>query len=215
MFARLTVLGLSLCAALPTLAAVELQTPEELVLVAINDQDVKSGFLGGAKKYQLDAGQHQLQLRYQQYFDLNNNEHDIVRSGVIRLTTPELKDGAKYQLTLLDAPQTHDAAKTFAAAPRIGLLNAEQQLVAEQQGRVQQVGLLNQLFGQIQDLSTGVTGVTQLKTSDAKAGVADTTAQATTHATTHDIDQQLIQLWQQATPQQRQKFTAWLAAQEK
>jgi hypothetical protein len=59
-----------------------------------------------------------------------------------------------------------------------------------------------------------ITATNQSNQQLASGAVTTTTVQPVTqNATTSGKAQQLIQLWQSATPQERQKFTAWLAEQ--
>ena len=103
-------------------AAVTISAPEEIVLLAVNDQEVNTGlFRSKNNEYKVDAGQVALSVRYQQYFEHLNGEHDILKSGVVTVTAPDLKDGQAYQLALVNAPRSFDEAKAFVTQPTVAI----------------------------------------------------------------------------------------------
>lgn len=191
----------------PAYAAVTVQVPENIVVLGINGQEVKSGFLNRDKNYQLAEGAHQLQLRYQQYFELSNTEHDIVRSGVIQLQTPVLKDGETYRLVTVDSPEEHEQAKDYAKNPVIAIYDQKNQLVVQHQGAIASTGLFGQLFSP----SATVNAVSIAPSTPAVSTTPVAPKKAVESVVNTSRDQQLIELWKQATPAERQKFTAWLA----
>ena len=75
-------------------SAVTISVPEEIKILAINDQQVNAGLFRSANNdYKVDAGELSINVRYNQYFEHLSGEHDIVKSGVVTLKTPTLKEG--------------------------------------------------------------------------------------------------------------------------
>lgn len=206
-------------------ADVLITTPEEIIVVSINDQEIRGGLFGGHKNtYRLEAGGHQIAVKYQQIFEENYINHDVVRSGIVKLDTGILKDGETYQLVLVNAPQDHDAAKKFAQQPSIGLKNAAGTVVAQQTGAsTRSQPWLSSLLGdgktevdvrgtkidaskQVIPAAQPIAQVQAAQTNSADTPVASVVA-------SNAKDQQLIELWKTASAQERQKFMAWLAEQ--
>ncbi|MBK0062218.1 MULTISPECIES: DUF2057 family protein [unclassified Acinetobacter] len=222
---KFTLAALSLCLSSSVFAAATITAPEEIVILAVNDQEVNSGLLRQKENaYKVDAGEISISVRYQEFFQHLDGEHDIVKSGIVTLKTPPLKDGASYKLDLLNAPANFEDAKKYAEQPTIGLYNASHQLLVRQTGaNTEAKPWFNRgLFGKAYDL-------TQNKSAPANQPAPVYTAQAATVKETVDIpstivttqtvsagkthDQQLVELWQKSSKVERQKFMAWLAGQ--
>ena len=87
-------------------SAVTITAPEEIVILAVNGQEVNSGLIPSKKNnYQVDAGNLTVNVRYREYFDHLNGEHDIVKSGVVTIQATDLKDNQAYNLALINAPK--------------------------------------------------------------------------------------------------------------
>ena len=223
MLKQLVVGMLGVACSIPVFAEVLVQAPEQLVVVAINDQEVRGGLFGGrANTYKIDAGQHQIAVKYQELFEENYINHDIVRSGIVTLSTGQLTDGQTYQLVLINPPKNHDEAKAFADQPVVGLKDAQGNLVAQQTGAnaKQKPWFGSSLFGSDrtvdlrQDKPVAAAPVAVIAAEPAAASVkAVPSGPVSTLAAAQSRDQQLIELWKAATPQERQKFSAWLAEQ--
>lgn len=203
-------------------SAVTISTPEEIVILAVNDQEVNAGLLRTKKNdFKIDAGNTSISMRYQQYFEHLSGEHDILKSGVVTIQAPNLQDGQSYKLALVNAPTNFDDAKKYAEQPTIALYDKNNQLVVQQKGANNEAKpwLTGGLFGRTFDL-------TQKKNTNQPAPVyasSTTVAQSSNVASTitvapvsnsvNSADQQLIQLWQKASKAERQKFMSWVATQ--
>ena len=205
-------------------ADVMLIAPEEIDVVAINDQEISGGlFSARENSYKLDAGVHNISVRYKQLFDHRTGEHDVLKSDIVTLNQVQLQDGQNYKLTLVGAPSNFEEGKTFAEQPTVGVENAQGQLIAKQIGANSKAKpwLSKGLFGSVMDLRSKDDEPKNVSTQSSmiSAQTAKTvppavqTQPVTQNATASGKAQQLIQLWQSATPQERQKFTAWLAEQ--
>src|SRR5690606_2631400 len=186
----------------PVFSAVTVTVPEEIKVVAVNDQEVNSGLLRSNQTYSLDAGVNAISVRYNEFFQHSDNSHDILKSGVVTVTTPSLKDGETYRLALIQAPKDFDAAQKYKDQPIIGLYDAKNQLVIQQTGAkdAAKPWFGNRVLTKKVDLTT-----------QAATPVNQPAAVYTQSADQND--QQLIQLWQKASKAERQKFMTWLAEQ--
>lgn len=202
-------------------AAATLSAPEEIVVLAVNDQEVNSGLIRKKNEYKVDAGQVALSVRYQQYFEHLNGEHDILKSGVVTVTAPDLKDGQTYKIALVNPPQRFEDAKKYAEQPTIAIYDNKNRLVVQQTGVNTEAKpwLGSGLFGKVIDLTSSKKApvnqpaavyATTTSQSPATTSVAKTTQTVTD---VNSADRQLIQIWQNASKAERQKFMTWLAEQ--
>ena len=186
----------------PVFSAVTVTVPEEIKVVAVNDQEVNSGLLRSNQTYSLDAGINAISVRYNEFFQHSDNSHDILKSGVVTVKTPSLKDGETYRLALIQAPKDFDAAQKYKNQPIIGLYDAKNQLLVQQTGAkdAAKPWFGNRVLTKKLDMTTQVA-------TPVHQPVAVYTQSADQN------DQQLIQLWQKASKAERQKFMTWLAEQ--
>lgn len=186
----------------PVFSAVTVTVPEEIKIVAVNDQEVNSGLLRSNQTYSLDAGVNAISVRYNEFFQHSDNSHDILKSGVVTVKTPSLKDGETYRLALIQAPKDFDAAQKYKDQPIIGLYDAKNQLLVQQTGAkdAAKPWFGNRVLTKKVDMTT-------------QAATAVNQPSAVYTQSADQNDQQLIQLWQKASKAERQKFMTWLAEQ--
>ena len=216
---KLGVAAIALMASSSAFSAVTISVPEEIKLLAVNDQEIRSGLFSSAQQVKVNAGENVINLRYQQYFEHHNGAHDILKSGVITLKTPILQDGENYRLALVNPPKDFDAAKEFKDQPSIGLYNQKNQLLVQQTGaKASSTGwLIGSLRNKTVDTTQNSATVNQPAAVYTAAAVlpSEKTTSVTLHTQkqTQGKEPQLIQLWQQASKAERQKFMSWLAEQ--
>ena len=216
---KLGVAAIALMACSSAFSAVTISVPEEIKLLTVNDQEIRSGLFSSAQQVKVNAGENVINLRYQQYFEHHNGAHDILKSGVITLKTPILQDGENYRLALVNPPKDFDAAKEFKDQPSVGLYNQKNQLLVQQTGaKVSSTGwLIGSLRNKTVDTTQHSATVNQPAAVYTAAAVlpSEKTTSVTLHTQkqTQGKEQQLIQLWQQASKAERQKFMSWLAEQ--
>lgn len=213
---RLTFAAAALMVSGSVFSAVTVTAPEEIKILAVNDQEVNTGlFRSENNAYKLDAGSSSISLRYIQYFEHMSGEHDIVKSGVVTLKTPNLQDNQTYQLALVNAPKTFEDAKKYAEQPTVALYDQKQQVLVQQTGAntEQKPWLSRSMFGGAVDLTQKnvKAPVNQPPAVYAVPQVTAQTAQLSTQASA--VDKQLIELWKKADKTERQKFMSWVAEQ--
>lgn len=204
-------------------SAVTITAPEEIVILAVNGQEVNNGLIPSKKNnYQVDPGNLTVNVRYREYFEHLNGEHDIVKSGVVTIQTTDLKDNQTYNLALVNAPKDFSQAKKFAEQPTVALYDQSKKLVVQQTGANNEAqpwfsgnSLLARTLDLTQKNKNNVVNqpapvYAASTTSVAPVAVTATTAVSGNIKTT---DQQLVDLWQKASKAERQKFMAWLAGQ--
>ena len=208
-------------------AASTITAPDEIVIVGINDQVIKSSLLKKSKEYKVNPGALSLSVRYQAYFEDNLNRHDIVKSDVLRLDVPQIQDNQRYVLKLINAPKDHDDAKKYAEQPMIALFDQNNQQVVQELKMSNQPrnSILGGLFSDSVDLTQAAptnnssvairqTAKTQSSTGAQPVNTQIAVKQASTQlANVKSVDQHMIQLWQNASKAERQKFMTWLAEQ--
>ena len=208
-------------------AASTITAPDDIVIVGINDQAIKSSLLKKSKEYKVNPGALSLSVRYQAYFEDNLNRHDIVKSDVLRLDVPQIQDNQRYVLKLINAPKDHDDAKKYAEQPMIALFDQNNQQVVQELKMSNQPrnSILGGLFSDSVDLTQAAptnnssvairqTAKTQSSTGAQPVNTQIAVKQASTQlANVKSVDQHMIQLWQNASKAERQKFMTWLAEQ--
>ncbi|MCL6248445.1 DUF2057 domain-containing protein [Acinetobacter sp. ANC 4945] len=220
---RLTVAAAALMLSSAGFAAVTLTVPEEIKIVAVNDQEVTGGLFRSTEKYKLDAGENLLTVRYSEFFQHADNSHDILKSGVAAIRTPALIDGQEYRLGLVNAPKDFDAAQKYKDQPIFGLYDKSNQLLVQQAGakKEQKTIFSNGVLGNAVDFTKKeVVPENQPAPIYAQSVAVKPTNVVSPVAAPKNVtinengaDQQLIQLWQKASKAERQKFMSWLAEQ--
>lgn len=215
---KLTFAAAALMVSSAAFSAVTISAPEEIKILAVNDQEVNTGlFRAKNNQYKVDAGISNISMRYTQYFEHLNGEHDIVKSSVVTVRTPILQDGEEYRLDLINVPANFEAAKKYAEQPVVALFDKNNQMLVQQVGaNTEQKPWLGQgIFSKTTDLTQKKTALQNqpapIYTQAAVQSkmVAATSSESLTSGVT--VDQQLIQLWQKANKAERQKFMSWLA----
>lgn len=214
------VMFVSLVGTTSVFSAVTISVPEEIKIEVVNGQEVGSSLFRKNQNIKLDAGINKISVRYTDYFQHHDNSHDILKSGLVTITTPELKDGENYSLKLMNAPKDFEEAQEYKNRPVIGLYNATSQLLVQQEGALQVEKSLfgNNFLGKTLNLTsdksqTPVNQPAPTYTSTALESNIPKSQKQNVVLATEKTGQDLIQLWQQTSKQERQKFMSWLAEQ--
>lgn len=204
-------------------SAVTITAPEEILILAVNGQEVNNGLIPSKKNnYQVDPGNLTVNVRYREYFEHLNGEHDIVKSGVVTIQTTDLKDNQTYNLALVNAPKDFSQAKKFAEQPTVALYDQSKKLVVQQTGANNEAqpwfsgnSLLARTLDLTQKNKNNVVNQPAPVYAASTTNVEPVAVTATTVVSGNikTTDQQLVELWQKASKAERQKFMAWLAGQ--
>ena len=242
MYLKITGLILGLGLSQWAMAAINLVVPEEIVVLSINQKEIKPSFLRTGKNYKIEASDLTILARYQQYFDHRNSQHDILKSDVLVIQAKDLADQQQYALKLLDAPKDFEDARKYVEQPKIALIDARQNVRSTQsETQLKAPSLFNQLLGRdsaneatvitapsttvstpliVVDDSKHNNATTQTPVQNTQSSTTTTVPAITTKGSsafsnhsTLSADQQLIQIWQKASKAERQKFLTWLAEQ--
>lgn len=192
-------------------AASTLTIGEDIKVTAINGQAISQGvFQPHKRQFELDAGRHVITARYDRLFEINRKDHDYLKSSDITLTI-ELQDNQSYQLVLDNTPQTYEAAKDYAKAPTLHLMQGKV-LVAKQTGGQYQssvLGSLGNLFSK-ESVANNQQAIASLNTQTTNT---QTTTQAPTapapKSNTSTLDK-FMELWLTASEEEREKIRQWI-----
>lgn len=185
-------------------AAVTLLAPEEIPVLALDQQEVAGSLFWSSKTtYKLDSGSHEIAVRYEQLFDQNNGDHDVLKSSIVSLKA-ELQDNKTYRLTLVNPPKDYDDAKQYVKQPIIAIVDEQGNTVAQQQAldNAPKPLLGSSLFKRVLDFRSN-NGQKDLTRTGTDASTASTT---TVNAVKGSTVEQLKKLWQSASEQERQQF---------
>lgn len=192
---------LALTLSMPTLAQVQLLVDENIKVTAINGKEVKHGALQPLRReFSLDAGRHVISARYDRLFDLTRGEHDYVKSGNVTVTA-DLADNQTYHLTMPNQPNTHKEAKEYAKSPTLAITQNNNIIITQEKSDGSQAGLLSSLGG--------LFGRDNVAVIDNQQAIAAITPSAPTPTTKDNLDG-FMQLWLNASPEEREKIRQWI-----
>lgn len=172
-------------------AAAEVTFPENVIVLGIDGQETGSTGLFTRKKssFQLPAGEHTIMARYDRLFQINGDDFDVVRSKGVTIKVV-LADQQTYVLGWQPEPTSREEALEFVKRPTLKISTTSGQVVASQQGAVQQN---TSLFGGVM--------------------------QGINHLTSNNIEPQIQPLdalksqWAKASPEDKKQFQIWIQQQ--
>jgi len=172
-------------------AAAEVTFPENVIVLGIDGQETGSTGLFTRKKssFQLPAGEHTIMARYDRLFQINGDDFDVVRSKGVTIKVV-LADQQTYVLGWQPEPTSREEALEFVKRPTLKISTTSGQVVASQQGAVQQS---TSLFGGVM--------------------------QGINHLTSNNIEPQIQPLdalksqWAKASPEDKKQFQIWIQQQ--
>lgn len=205
-------------------AASIITSPEEIVVLSINDQTIKPGFLKTQKKYTVNPGATSLSVRYQEHFEDGIGHHDIVKSDIVKIQLPALSDQQQYALKLVHPPQNYDDARKFAEQPVIEVVDHKGQKITQKLSisTEPKVSLIDGLLGRSVDVrnaqgSANKNDMTStpehFKMDSSVSTSSNSSVPEAAVSTSSSEDQQLIDVWKKASKAERQKFMSWLGEQ--
>lgn len=200
-------------------AEVTLLVDDNIKVTAINGQEIKqSPFQQLTKSFTLQPGQHAITAKYDRLYNLPRDEHDYLRSGNVSVVA-NLSDNQSYRLTMPNQPEDYAAAKKYAEQPTLAVqqnntIIASQQSVAGNDGGIF-AGLgkaIGGVFGggdaEIQNQRV-IAAIGQPTGQQVTTGVTATNTYTVAPTATNTLDS-FMQLWLQATPNEREKMRQWI-----
>jgi uncharacterized protein YccT (UPF0319 family) len=153
-FARYLMSTLLLSLSALSHADVVLRLGDGVVVTAIDGKELSLGLFSPRQtRYVLPAGEHVIAARFERLYDISADDHDVVKSGSVQISTPALIDEQAYQLDLVGGPTTHHQAIQYAKSPTLRLNNAQGQVLVEVSGQQNQGASLltgiNRALGQL------------------------------------------------------------------
>ncbi|OOR87748.1 hypothetical protein B0181_09845 [Moraxella caviae] len=196
------------------LADVTLLVDDNIKVTAINGQEIRHGALQPLQqKFTLTAGNHAITARYDRLFDLTRGDHDYLKSGNVTVTAT-LADNQTYQLVMPNQPNTYSAAKEYAKAPTLaiaqnGQILASESTVANNSGFLGSIGQsIGAMFGRDNAVHANQKAIAAL--NQAPAATTTTQTAAPVPAAQKDSLDGFMQLWLNASPEEREKIRQWV-----
>ncbi len=204
-------------------AEVTLLVDDYIKVTAINGQEVsQSPFQPLIQSFTLQPGQHAITAKYDRLYNLPRDEHDYLRSGNISVVAT-MSDNQTYRLTMPNQPDDYSAAKEYAEQPTLAV-QQNNTVIASQQSMAGNNGGIFSGLGKAIGGVFGGSGDAEMQNQRAIAAIGQpnstvqtnvsapiaytTTPVNTVNSSTNTLDQ-FMQLWLQATPDEREKMRQW------
>ena len=204
-------------------AEVTLLVDDYIKVTAINGQEVsQSPFQPLIQSFTLQPGQHAITAKYDRLYNLPRDEHDYLRSGNISVVAT-MSDNQTYRLTMPNQPDDYSAAKEYAEQPTLAVQQNNTVIASQQSMAGNNGGIFTGLGKAIGGVLSG-NGDAEMQNQRAIAAIGQpnstvqtnvsapiaytTTPVNTVNSSTNTLDQ-FMQLWLQATPDEREKMRQW------
>lgn len=218
----LTTALLGLSALTSAQAAVTLLVDDNIKVTAINGQELQQSiFQENTKKFTLQPGKHVITAKYDRLFNLRRDEHDYLRSANISVAA-DMADNQTYRLIMPNQPNDYESAKAFAKRPTLAVSQNGTVIASQQSSGNANSGIfsgLNKALGGVFGGSSEAQLQNQeviaaldskpVPASTTRAAVVQPTNQAV-QATKADTLDSFMQLWLNATPNEREKIRQWI-----
>lgn len=218
----LTTALLGLSAFTSAQSAVTLLVDDNIKVTAINGQELQQSiFQENTKKFTLQPGKHVITAKYDRLFNLRRDEHDYLRSANISVAA-DMADNQTYRLIMPNQPNDYETAKAFAKRPTLAVSQNGTVIASQQSSGNANSGIfsgLNKALGGV----FGGSSEAQLQNQEVIAAldskpVPASTTQASVvqppnqaaQATKADTLDSFMQLWLNATPNEREKIRQWI-----
>ena len=209
----LTLAGIGLFSLTFAHAEVTLSVDDNIKVTAINGQQMNSSpFQSLKKSFNLQPGKHVITAKYDRLYDLRNDEHDYLRSGNVTVTA-EMQDNQTYRLAMPGQPEKYEEAKQYAKAPTSAVMKGSQ-VVSKSTGVIEEGGLfssITSLFGSNDAQMENQKAIAAIN-ADGKSSSSNAIAPVSTNSNSAQADtlDRFMQLWLQATPDEREKIRQWI-----
>lgn len=173
----------------PAADVATLNVPEQIQVMAVDGKEITGSLLEKSQLMTALPGEHVFSLRYVELFQINSEEHEVVRSRQTALRFTAVA-GREYRIEM-DKQGSLDAARKFAKDPKFRLVDVGSGAVTE---------------------STAIKSYAEASLIDTITKAfdsSDSKAQGPTHL---DL---LKDVWGRASPEDRANFKVWLDQQPK
>ncbi len=185
-------------------ADVSLSADDYIKVTAINGDAVnQSPFQRTQQSFSLQPGRHVITARYERLYELPGDNHEFVRSPNITLDV-NLADNQAYRLSMSQAPERYEDAKQYVKSPKLTVMQGNQ-VIAEKSSTSRSGGGLLSGLGSMFGRGDAVNENQQVV-----AALPAQTAAATPTVQSDNTLDNFMQLWLQATPEERQKIREWI-----
>lgn len=161
-----------------------LEVPEQVQVMAIDGREPPPSFLRSQSTLALLPGEHVFSLRYVQLFQVNSEEHEVVRSRQAALRFSAVA-GGRYRLEV-PAQRDLDGARRFAKAPEFRLVSP---------GGGEAV------------VSTPIKSFAEASLIDTLGKAFESRPEGERQVTNTDL---LKDVWSRSSPEEREAFRTWL-----
>lgn len=202
---------------LSAVANVTLNVGDNVIVTAINGQEVKNGmFSEPQRKFDLQAGKHVITAKYTRLYDLRGDNHDVLRSSNISLPI-ELADNQSYDLVMANQPEDYNAAKEYVKKPTLAVVQSGKTVASQQATSIGGgSGIFSGLGGTIGGIFGGGNKAIEsnqqaISALDGKSpNTISPIAPSQSAMTSTDTLDQFMNLWLKATPAERDKIRQWV-----
>lgn len=177
----------------------EVNFPEELLPLQVNDREIEHSFFNKVRQLELPAGVHRIKVKYSDLFELDYDEHEVVNSKPFWVEVT-IKD-RDYQVRF-ESIEDVEQARAFAKSPKIWLQPQKGDTVAAKRVKAQIAAAPMPVVRE--PVPTVVKAHSQKESS---------TDHVAPRAGKPDAVSMLEFWWQQATPEQRTAFLMSIDAQ--
>lgn len=228
---KLATAGVLLALNMTAFAQATLNVGENVVVTAINGQEIKTGLFSNPQRtFSLAPGKHVITAKYTHFYQLHGDNHDILRSSNISLPV-ELNDNQSYDLIMAGQPTDYDDAKQYVKQPTLALAQNNKILATQQATADTGTGIfsglgnaLGGIFGggskAVQANQQTIAALNNNAVNTVNTGTVNTNGtipalsqpvQVVSGATSNaePLDQ-FMQLWLKATPAEREKMRQWV-----
>lgn len=163
--------------------------PEQVQVMAVDGKETGGGMLQQHQSLEVLPGERVFSLRYVELFQVNSEEHEVIRSrpAALRFTA---EPGAEYRIEY-DRQASLDEAKKFAKSPAFRLVNVKSGAVSE---------------------SATIKSYAEASLLDTISKAFESSGEDPRQQTHLDL---LKDVWGRASPEERSAFREWVEQQAK
>lgn len=213
----LTLAGIGLFSVTLAHADVTLKVDENIKVTALNGKEYNTSLFQPLQKtFTLQPGKHVITAKYDRLYDnLRGDNHDYLRSGNVTVSA-DLQDNQTYRLAMPGQPEKYEEAQKYAKSPTLAVMKGST-VIAQSSGAVEEGGLfsgLSSIFGsgdaQIEN-QKAIAAVNSSSSTNSSTTIAPVESVTTTsNSAKPDTLDNFMQLWLQATPNEREKIRQWI-----